>query len=44
MTRTQKQTIWQNPNGTWSHHRDSNREWSDRDSCATDLRFAEEWR
>jgi hypothetical protein len=35
--------IWQNPNGTWSHHRDSKREWREREACATDLRFATEW-
>lgn len=36
-------TIWQNPNGSWSHHKDSKREWADRTACATDLRFAIEW-
>ena len=35
--------IWQNANGTWSHHRDSKREWADKDGCATDLRFHEEY-
>ena len=35
--------IWQNPNGTWSNHKDSKREWEDREGCATDLRFAEAW-
>lgn len=35
--------IWQNPNGTWSHHRDSKCEWQDEQSCATDLRFHEEY-
>ena len=35
--------IWQNDNGTWSHHKDAQREWSDRTGCATDLRFAREW-
>ena len=35
--------IWQNPNGTWSHHKDSARQWDDRNGCATDLRFHMEW-
>lgn len=35
--------IWQNANGTWSHHKDSKREWTDQAACETDLRFAEEW-
>jgi hypothetical protein len=43
MNSTTKQTIWQNPNGSWSHHRDSKREWQCREACATDLRFADEW-
>ena len=34
--------IWQNANGTWSHHRDASREWIDEVGCRTDLRFAEE--
>ena len=36
--------IWQNPNGTWSHHMDAKREWRDRIACETDLRFTMEWR
>lgn len=39
----QNQDIWQNPNGTWCHHKDSKREWRDRDACETDLRFCLEW-
>ena len=35
--------VWQNANGTFSHHRDSRREWSDENACRTDLRFHEEW-
>jgi hypothetical protein len=35
--------IWQNPNGTWSHHKDAQREWYGLDGCETDLRFFEEW-
>ena len=35
--------IWRNNNGTWSHHRDAKREWSDRIGCAVDLRFHYEW-
>lgn len=35
--------IWQNDNGTFSHHKDSQREWADRTSCQTDLRFHMEW-
>lgn len=36
-------TIWQNTNGSFSHHMDSVREWADRISCETDLRFNQEW-
>ena len=35
--------VRRNPNGTWSHHRDSKRKWADEIGCRTDLRFAEEW-
>ena len=35
--------IWQNANGTWSHHKDAGREWYGLDACQTDLRFHEEW-
>lgn len=35
--------IWQNANGTWSHHKDADREWYGIDACQTDLRFHEEW-
>jgi len=34
--------IWQNANGTWSHHRNRKCEWVTRNDCATDLRFHEE--
>ena len=40
---TMKPTVWKNPNGTWSHHRDASCEWPDEASCRTDLRFTEEW-
>lgn len=35
--------VWQNANGTWTHHKDGKREWRDRLGCVTDLRFAMEW-
>lgn len=35
--------VWQNANGTFSHHRDAQCEWADEASCRTDLRFHEEW-
>jgi hypothetical protein len=35
--------VWQNPNGSWSHHKDGGREWYGLDACQTDLRFHEEW-
>lgn len=35
--------IWQNPNGTWSHRYDGQREWVDKIGCLTDLRFSKEW-
>ena len=35
--------IWQNVNGTWSHHKDAKREWYGLDACQTDLRFHDEW-
>lgn len=41
--RAARPTIWQNSNGTFSHHRDSARGWADRSFCETDLRFTEEW-
>ena len=41
--RNARADIWQNSNGTWSHHKDVKREWSDRTGCATDLRFYAEW-
>jgi hypothetical protein len=34
--------VWKNSNGTFSHHRDSGCEWSDENSCRTDLRFTED--
>lgn len=36
-------TVWQNANGTFSHHSDGKREWSDEVGCRTDLRFHEDW-
>ena len=33
---------WRNANGTWSHHKDAKREWTDVEGCRTDLRFANE--
>ena len=41
--RNARADIWQNSNGTWSHHKDAKREWDDRTGCATDLRFHMEW-
>lgn len=37
------QELWQNTNGTFSHHHDSQREWADLVGCQTDLRFHREW-
>jgi hypothetical protein len=34
--------LWQNSDGTWSHHKDSQCKWRDLAGCETDLRFAEE--
>lgn len=38
-----KRIIWQNANGTYSHHKDAKREWGDIIDCQTDLKFATEW-
>lgn len=35
--------IWQNHDGTWSHHKDSERQWISREACQIDLRFHLEW-
>lgn len=35
--------VWKNDNGTWSHRKDHNGEFSDKSSAQTDLRFALEW-
>lgn len=35
--------VWQNANGTFSHHKDAQREWADEAGCRTDLRFNNEW-
>ena len=35
--------LWQNVNGTWSHHRDAACQWAEKGTCETDLRFSEEW-
>ena len=35
--------VWQNANGSFSHHKDGGREWGDEVSCRTDLRFHMEW-
>lgn len=35
--------VWKNANGTFSHHRDANGEFSDENTARTDLRFCEEW-
>ena len=35
--------IWQNANGTFSHHMNKKVEWSDLDSCTTDLKLSMEW-
>jgi hypothetical protein len=39
-----KRIIWQNANGTYSHHKDGKREWEDLIGCQTDLKFSEEWK
>lgn len=41
--RTQRPTIWQNSNGTFSHHMDAQREWADETGCKADLKFHQEW-
>jgi hypothetical protein len=41
--RQERPVVWQNANGTFSHHRDAQREWADENGCRTDLRFALEW-
>lgn len=41
--RSQRPLVWQNANGTFSHHRDAQREWADETGCRTDLRFHMEW-
>ena len=38
-----KRTIWQNTNGTWSHHRNRKCKWSSYEDCAQDLKISEEW-
>lgn len=35
--------IWENADGTYSHRLDPDRKWDDLESCATDLRFCEEY-
>lgn len=35
--------VWQNANGTFSHHKDAKREWADETACRTDLRFHQDW-
>lgn len=35
--------IWQNPDGSYSHHKDSQRKWTSFDACQMDLRFHGEW-
>lgn len=42
-TNATKPTVWKNPNGTFSHHKDAQREWADETACRTDLRFHNEW-
>ena len=42
--RQERAVIWQNTNGTFSHHLDSKREWADEQACLVDLKFHEEWR
>lgn len=41
--RQPRKAVWQNANGTFSHHRDAQREWADESACHIDLRFHEEW-
>lgn len=38
----QDRTVWKNANGTYSHHKDAQREWADETACRTDLRFHNE--
>lgn len=35
--------VWQNENGTYSHHRDANGEFATEEAARTDLRFCNEW-
>ena len=35
--------VWQNDDGTWSHHKDAKRRWTSRSAAETDLRFHNEW-
>lgn len=41
--RQNRPEIWKNDNGTFSHHKDGQRQWHDYIGCATDLRFHREW-
>ena len=34
---------WQNPNGTWSHGMDAQREWTDEYACRQDFQFSKDW-
>ena len=35
--------VWQNDDGTWSHHKDAKCRWASRGAAETDLRFHNEW-
>jgi hypothetical protein len=41
--RSPRPEIWQNPNGTWSHHKDGQREFDELSTCEIDLRWHKEW-
>lgn len=41
--RPMRALVWRNANGTFSHHRDANGEFSDEATARADLRFCEEW-
>lgn len=41
-SRPSRPPVWQNANGTFSHHKNSKVEWDDEVSCRTDLQFARE--
>lgn len=38
-----RKIIWQNSNGTYSHHKNGQCEFDSYEACAADLRFHAEW-